>query len=200
MCEFLWSEDMADACVFIMERVDFDDIVRMNRAWGEVRNVHLNIGTGEEVSIRGLAELIAETVGFGGRLRFNADRPDGTLRKLTDPGRLQGLGWRHRVGQVTSEAHSNGSLYCFGRLRPKMLAIPHNTIEIMHHHQSYVADRAALALVFGTCLREAVAIFQHLAISCQKCQSYLFLIGLLLMWSLCFPDLILFVQGQSPAY
>ena len=98
MREFLWSEDMADACVFIMERVDFDDIVRINEAGREVRNVHLNIGTGEEVSIRGLAELIGATVGFGGRLRFNADRPDGTMRKLTDPGRLQGLGWRHRVG------------------------------------------------------------------------------------------------------
>ena len=69
----------------------------MNRAGGEVRNVHLNIGTGREVSIRGLAELIGATVGFGGRLRFNADRPDGTMRKLTDPGRLRGLGWRHRV-------------------------------------------------------------------------------------------------------
>ena len=45
-----------------------------------------------------LVELIAATVGFGGRLRFNAEKPDGTLRKLTDPGRLQGLGWRHRVG------------------------------------------------------------------------------------------------------
>ena len=98
MREFLWSEDMADACVFIMERVDFDDIVRINEAGREVRNVHLNIGTGEEVSIRGLAELIGGTVGFGGRLRFNADRPDGTLRKLTDPGRLHRLGWRHRVG------------------------------------------------------------------------------------------------------
>ena len=65
---------MADACVFIMERVDFDDIVRMNRAGGEVRNVHLNIGTGREVSIRGLAELMGATVGFGGRLRFNADK------------------------------------------------------------------------------------------------------------------------------
>ena len=98
MREFLWSEDMADACVFIMERVDFDDIVRINETGREVRNVHLNIGTGEEVSIRELAGLIGGTVGFGGRLRFNAEKPDGTLRKLTDPGRLQGLGWRHRVG------------------------------------------------------------------------------------------------------
>jgi len=68
---------MANACVFIMERVDFDDIVRINETGREVRNVHLNIGTGDEVSIRELAGLIGGTVGFGGRLHR--------------------LGWRHRV-------------------------------------------------------------------------------------------------------
>lgn len=97
MREFLWSEDMADACVFIMERVDFDDILRINKTGKEVRNVHLNIGTGMEISIRELAMQIREVTGFGGSLHFNTDKPDGTLRKLTDPSRLNQLGWRHRV-------------------------------------------------------------------------------------------------------
>jgi GDP-L-fucose synthase len=97
--EFLWSEDMADACVFVMERLSFGDIVALNEiVGGEVRNAHLNIGTGEDVSIEELARAIATRVGFDGQLVFNSDKPDGTMRKLTDPGRLNSLGWRHSVG------------------------------------------------------------------------------------------------------
>jgi GDP-L-fucose synthase len=100
MREFLWSEDMADACVYVMESVDFKDIVRINGLDGpgkEIRNVHLNIGTGKDISIKALAHLIKETIGFKGELYFNTSKPDGTLRKLTDPSKLQQLGWKHSV-------------------------------------------------------------------------------------------------------
>jgi GDP-L-fucose synthase len=93
--EFLWSEDMADACVFLMEERDFADTHAPGAK--EIRNTHINIGTGEDVSIAELAELVRRTVGFGGRLSFDPAKPDGTLRKLTDPSKLHALGWRHRV-------------------------------------------------------------------------------------------------------
>ena len=92
--EFLWSEDMADACVFVMENVDFADLRGNSK---EVRNCHINIGTGKELSIKQLAYLVAEKVGFAGNIVFNADKPDGTMRKLTDPSKLHSLGWTHKV-------------------------------------------------------------------------------------------------------
>ncbi len=92
--EFLWSEEMADACVYIMEQVDFDDL-KPNE--GEIKNCHINIGTGKEISIRDLVMLIANTIGYKGRFQFNADKPDGTMRKLTDPTKLHQLGWHHRI-------------------------------------------------------------------------------------------------------
>ena len=91
--EFLYSDDMADACVFIMEKRDFKDTYNPNTK--EIRNTHINIGTGEEVSIKELAHLIKEIVGFEGTLYFNTERPDGTLRKLTDVSKLHKLGWKH---------------------------------------------------------------------------------------------------------
>jgi GDP-L-fucose synthase len=97
MREFLWSEDMADACVFLMERVNFSDLKGASGERGEVRNTHINIGTGREVSIRDLARMIADTVGFRGSLAFDATKPDGTMRKLTDPSKLHSLGWQHTV-------------------------------------------------------------------------------------------------------
>ena len=93
--EFLWSEDMADACVFLMEHRDFKDTFSQEEK--EVRNAHINIGTGEDISIKELAEMIKEVVGFKGQLVFNADKPDGTMQKLTDVSKLTQLGWRHRV-------------------------------------------------------------------------------------------------------
>lgn len=93
--EFLWSEDMADACVFLMEERDFADTCAPGAK--EIRNTHINIGTGEDVSIAELAELVRRIVGFGGRLVFDSTKPDGALRKLTDPSKLHALGWRHRV-------------------------------------------------------------------------------------------------------
>lgn len=95
MREFLWSEDMADACVYIMERVNFEDLKPLS---GEVRNTHLNIGTGTEISIRELAYLVKKVTGFRGDIEFDTSKPDGTLRKLTDPSKLHGLGWHHTVG------------------------------------------------------------------------------------------------------
>lgn len=93
--EFLWSEDMADACVFVMENIDFKDIAPKNTM--QIKNCHINIGTGKEISIKELAQTIAKIVGFNGELFFNANKPDGTLRKLTDPSKLHDLGWKHKV-------------------------------------------------------------------------------------------------------
>jgi len=94
MREFLWSEDMADACVFIMENRDFKDTYTETP---EIRNTHINIGTGVDISIKELAETIKEIIGFKGELYFNADKPDGTMKKLTDVSKLHGLGWKHKV-------------------------------------------------------------------------------------------------------
>lgn len=93
--EFLWSKDMADACVFIMENREFSDTYSENDS--EIRNTHINIGTGKEVSIKELAETIKNTIGFKGDLVFNIDKPDGTMRKLTDVSKLNSLGWKHSV-------------------------------------------------------------------------------------------------------
>jgi len=92
--EFLWSEDMADACVFIMETVSFDDLKGSDP---EVRNCHINIGTGKEITIKHLAELVKSKVGFEGELFFDVSKPDGTMRKLTNPAKLHALGWKHQM-------------------------------------------------------------------------------------------------------
>lgn len=93
--EFLWSEEMADASVYIMEHVDFKDTCRPGAA--EIRNCHINIGTGKEISIAGLADLIVRETGYRGKVAFNPEKPDGTMRKLTDVGKLHALGWHHRI-------------------------------------------------------------------------------------------------------
>jgi GDP-L-fucose synthase len=80
--EFLFSDDCADACVFLMQRYTGDDIV--------------NIGTGEDLTIRELTEMVALTVGYRGEILWDPTKPDGTPRKLLDVSRLHGLGWRHR--------------------------------------------------------------------------------------------------------
>jgi GDP-L-fucose synthase len=93
--EFLWSKDMADACVFIMENRDFKDT--FSKEANEIRNTHINIGTGQEISISELAHKIKELIGFKGDLIFNTSKPDGTMRKLTDVSKLNKLGWKHTV-------------------------------------------------------------------------------------------------------
>ena len=93
--EFLWSEEMADASVFVMEHVDFKDTYKEGSK--DIRNCHINIGTGKEITIRQLAERIVETVGYQGKLTFDSSKPDGTMRKLTDPSKLHSLGWHHKI-------------------------------------------------------------------------------------------------------
>lgn len=122
--EFLWSEDMADASVHILLNVDFKDIIGIekyssvhygNRAdgavdrnhstgrggaipsLGEIRNCHINVGTGKELTIRELAGLVVKTVGFTGEVAFDVSKPDGTMRKLIDVSKLHSLGWTHKV-------------------------------------------------------------------------------------------------------
>jgi GDP-L-fucose synthase len=99
---------MADACVFLLENRDFKDTyestVNSNDTCTpnsvittEIRNTHINIGTGVDISIKELAEVIKEIVCFSGELYFNTDKPDGTMVKLTDPSKLHSLGWKHNV-------------------------------------------------------------------------------------------------------
>ena len=95
MREFLWSEDMADACVYLMEELDFKDCYDAQAL--AIRNTHINIGTGVDISISNLAKLIKKTVGFKGKLYFNTDKPDGTMKKLTDVSKLNALGWKHKM-------------------------------------------------------------------------------------------------------
>lgn len=112
--EFLWSEDMADACVYIMENVDFQQIVQQQ--WEEnlelknnheIRNTHINIGTGEDISIANLANLIKQIVGFQGEFYFDHTKPDGTYKKLTNPTKLKNLGWHYQV----NISHGISNLY-----------------------------------------------------------------------------------------
>ena len=93
--EFLWSEDMADACIYLMEQRNFVDTYSPGTM--EIRNTHINIGSGEDITISDLAKLVRRTVGFSGQLVFDETKPDGTFRKLTDVSKLHGLGWRHKV-------------------------------------------------------------------------------------------------------
>ena len=106
MREFLWSEDMANACIYLMENIDFKDIVTLSTVEGQqlttnnqqqITNTHINIGTGKEVSIKELALIIKEVIGFQGNFYFNTTKPDGTMRKLTDTTKLRSLGWKHSV-------------------------------------------------------------------------------------------------------
>lgn len=122
--EFLWSEDMADASVYVLLNVDFKDIIgiekyssvfygvkadgEVNRnnsegrggaipSLGEIRNCHINVGTGKELTIKQLAEKVVATVGFEGQLCWDQDKPNGTPRKLIDVSKLHRLGWHHKV-------------------------------------------------------------------------------------------------------
>ena len=93
--EFLWSGDMADACVFLMEKRDFTDTYMPNQK--DIRNTHINIGTGKDVTINELALLIKKKVQFAGSFQFNTAKPDGTMVKLTDVSKLHAMGWKHTI-------------------------------------------------------------------------------------------------------
>ena len=122
--EFLWSEDMADASVHVLLNVSFSDIIGIEKyssvhfgastdgavdrnhsagrggaipKLGEIRNCHINVGTGKELTIRELSELVVKAVGFKGVVEFDASKPDGTMRKLIDVSKLHSLGWTHKV-------------------------------------------------------------------------------------------------------
>ena len=122
--EFLWSEDMADASVHILLNVNFSDIIGIKKyssvhygastdgavdrnhsagrggaipKLGEIRNCHINVGTGKELTIRELSELVVKAVGFEGTVEFDTSKPDGTMRKLIDVSKLHSLGWTHKV-------------------------------------------------------------------------------------------------------
>ena len=122
--EFLWSEDMADASVHVLLNVNFSDIIGIKKyssvhfgastdgavdrnhsagrggaipSLGEIRNCHINVGTGKELTIRQLSELVVKTVGFEGVVEFDDSKPDGTMRKLIDVTKLHSLGWTHKV-------------------------------------------------------------------------------------------------------
>lgn len=122
--EFLWSEDMADASVHVLLNVDFKDIIGIEKyssvhygatvdgkvdrnhstgrggaipSLGEIRNCHINVGTGKELTIRELSELVVKAVGFEGTIEFDTTKPDGTMRKLIDISKLHSLGWTHKV-------------------------------------------------------------------------------------------------------
>jgi GDP-L-fucose synthase len=93
--EFLYSDDMADACVFLLESRDFQDTYSTDEK--EIRNTHINIGTGVDISIKELALTIKKIVSYEGELYFNDSKPDGTMVKLTDCAKLHDLGWKHSV-------------------------------------------------------------------------------------------------------
>jgi len=95
MREFLWSEEMADASVHVLLNVDFKDTYEPGAK--EIRNCHINVGTGKEISIKEVAEKIVKEIGFKGELRWDSSKPDGTPRKLTDVSKLHRLGWHHKV-------------------------------------------------------------------------------------------------------
>ena len=119
MREFLWSEEMADASVHVLLNVDFKDTYPEGSK--EIRNCHINVGTGKEISIREVAEKIMKEIGFKGELRWDSSKPDGTLRKLTDVSKLHGLGWHHQV-EIDEGVHRLYEWYL------KVICINHKTV------------------------------------------------------------------------
>ena len=104
MREFLWSEDMADACIYVMQNVDFKDLIKDKK---EIRNTHINIGTGSDITIKDLSSLIARIIDYKGIISFDSSKPDGTMKKLTDPSKLNGLGWRFKVDRKSTRLNSS---------------------------------------------------------------------------------------------
>jgi GDP-L-fucose synthase len=101
--EFLHSDDMADACVFLMENIDFKDLVENRKkeigeeAAREIRNTHINIGRGTDLTIKELAEKVKGIVQFEGQLVWDKSKPDGTMRKLLNVDKLHSLGWKEKI-------------------------------------------------------------------------------------------------------
>ncbi|MCF6242641.1 MAG: GDP-L-fucose synthase [Bacteroidales bacterium] len=95
--EFLYSDDLADACVFLMENIDFNDLIEISGKNDEIRNTHINIGTGKDISIKELAEMIKKIVQYEGEIIWNTDKPDGTFQKLLNVSKLEILGWTYQI-------------------------------------------------------------------------------------------------------
>lgn len=93
--EFLYYEDMADVCIFLLENIDFKDTYSEGTI--QIKNTHIGIGTDKDISIKELALIIKEVVGYKGALCFNNTKPDGVMVKRTDPSKLHSLGWKHKV-------------------------------------------------------------------------------------------------------
>lgn len=93
--EFLHADDLADACIYIMKNVNFADLYTSTDK--EIRNTHINIGSGEDITIKELAFLVKDIVGYKGNLTFNSSRPDGTIRKLGSCEKLNNLGWKYKI-------------------------------------------------------------------------------------------------------
>lgn len=108
--EFLHSDDLADACVYLMQNIDFKDIIK-NQNSSEIRNTHINIGVGNDLTIAELALLVKEIVGFNGKIVWNSDKPDGTPQKLLDVTKLNSLGWSAKtsLNQGIEKVYEN---YC----------------------------------------------------------------------------------------
>jgi GDP-L-fucose synthase len=113
--EFMYSRDMAAACVYLMENVDTEDIIKLNQDKARQADYHaphfINIGTEEEVSINDLALKIKKLTGFRGNISFDHSKPDGTMRKTIDCGLLKKLGYRHEFNLDTGLAETY-KLYC----------------------------------------------------------------------------------------
>ncbi|MDY5520095.1 GDP-L-fucose synthase [Campylobacter lanienae] len=92
--EFLHSDDLAEAALFIMKNINFKDLIDNSQ---EIQNTHLNIGPNKNITIKELATLIKEIVGFKGDLTFNANHPNGAMNKLTDCSKIHSLGWKHKI-------------------------------------------------------------------------------------------------------
>jgi GDP-L-fucose synthase len=92
--EFLFAEDMAEACLFLMQNTEFEDLVKINHIESkEIRNTHINLGSGKDISIKDLASMIAEIIEFDGVIQWDTNKPDGTMRKTLDVSKLKALGW-----------------------------------------------------------------------------------------------------------
>jgi GDP-L-fucose synthase len=104
--EFLYVDDLAEACVYVMNHVDFYDLkdntpephAPLPMPLADIKNTHINIGTGKDLTIKELALMVKSTIGFNGELKWDSSKPDGTYRKLLDVSKINSLGWKEKVG------------------------------------------------------------------------------------------------------
>ncbi|EAJ6191108.1 NAD-dependent epimerase/dehydratase family protein, partial [Campylobacter lari] len=95
--EFLHVDDLAEACAFVMDNIDFKDLCASD---GEIKNTHINIGPNENISIRDLACIVRDIVDYKGDIIFDKVKPEGVMNRFTDCSRIHSLGWRHKIDLV----------------------------------------------------------------------------------------------------